>query len=867
MKKILIIDGNSLIHRAFYALPLLQNKHGQYTNAAYGFTNMLLKVLDEQQPTHLAICFDKGKITFRHDKFEEYKGHRKATPQELRPQFQMVKDIVKVLGITSYELEGYEADDLIGSLSRLADEEGYNCLIVTGDRDALQLVSANTEVLLTRKGISQLESYDLKAIDEKYGLTPIQLIDVKGLMGDSSDNIPGVPGVGEKTALKLINQFQSLENVLENIDQVSGKKLKERLEEHKKQALLSKDLATIDRRAPMDLDLDSCCDPQPDYSQTLKLFKELEFTSLVGRFLERMEKEGQGQGQDVSSEDRAEVVLVDSAVELAEKLNLFDTSEPIALYLQNNSSFEVTGIGLSNGKVSLACDSGQEVIKFLDSWLPQFDAIYVHDAKPVYHVWGTDNINIKEDTLLAGYLLNPSASSHQISQLAVEYLSLALRQEDGPEAWAQRAEATYLLATVLREKIVAFEMEKLYQELEQPLAQVLAETEKLGIKVDKAQLEEMGDMLDVSIGELIKKIFALAGREFNINSPKQLGVVLFEDLGLPPIKKTKTGYSTSIEVLEELLPKHKIIEEIIQYRTLVKLKTTYIEGLKPLIDETGRIHTTFNQTITATGRLSSTEPNLQNIPVRLELGRKIRKAFVPSTENKVLLAADYSQIELRVLAHISGDATLKDAFHNKEDIHTRTAAEVFGVAMDEVTKDMRRSAKAVNFGIVYGISEYGLSRDLRITRKQAKEYIDRYFARYHGVQQWIDQVIVEAREAGYVTTLLNRRRYLPDLLNSNWNIRKFGERTAMNTPIQGTAADIIKLAMLAVGNYSKEVREANMLLQVHDELILEVEKDALLEVAGKVKELMESAYSLDVPLVADIKYGSNWYQLEPLQID
>ncbi len=863
MNKMLIIDGNSLIHRAFYALPLLQNKHGQYTNAAYGFTNMLLKVLDEQQPTHLAICFDKGKITFRHDKFEEYKGHRKATPQELRPQFQMAKDIVKVLGITSYELEGYEADDLIGSLSRLADEEDYRCLIVTGDRDALQLVSANTEVLLTRKGISQLERYDLKSIDEKYGVSPAQLIDVKGLMGDTSDNIPGVPGVGEKTALKLIGQFQSLENVLENIDQVSGKKLKERLAEHKEQALLSKDLATIDRHAPMDLDLASCCDPQPDYSQTLKLFKELEFTSLVGRFLERMEKEG----QDVSSEDRAEVVLVDSAVELAEKLNLFDTSKPIALYLQNNSSFEVTGIGLSNGKVSLTCDADREIIQLLDSRLPQFDAIYVHDAKPVYHVWGIDNINIKEDTLLAGYLLNPSASSHQLSQLAVEYLNLALWQEDGAEAWAQRAEAIYLLATALREKIVAFGMEKLYQELEQPLAQVLAETEKLGIKVDKAQLEEMGDMLDVSIGELIKKIFALAGREFNINSPKQLGVVLFEDLGLPPIKKTKTGYSTSIEVLEELLPKHKIIEEIIQYRTLVKLKTTYIEGLKPLIDETGRIHTTFNQTITATGRLSSTEPNLQNIPVRLELGRKIRKAFVPSSENKVLLAADYSQIELRVLAHISGDTTLKDAFHKKEDIHTRTAAEVFGVAMDEVTKDMRRSAKAVNFGIVYGISEYGLSRDLRITRKQAKEYIDRYFARYHGVKRWIDQVIVEAREAGYVTTLLNRRRYLPDLLNSNWNIRKFGERTAMNTPIQGTAADIIKLAMLAVGNYSKKIPEADMLLQVHDELILEVEKDALLEVARKMKELMEGAYCLDVPLVADIKSGSNWYQLEPLHID
>ncbi|MBO8170033.1 MAG: DNA polymerase I [Thermoanaerobacteraceae bacterium] len=866
MKKFLVIDGNSLIHRAFYALPLLQNRRGQYTNAVYGFTNMLLKVLDEQQPQYAAVCFDKGKVTFRHDKFQDYKGHRKATPPELRPQFDLVKQVVAALGISTYELEGYEADDLIGSLVTLADQEGFNSLIVTGDRDALQLVSEGTRVLLTRKGISQLELYDLNAIGEKYGLEPAQLIDVKGLMGDASDNIPGVPGIGEKTALKLIKQYGSLEEVLANIDNISGKKLKERLAQHREQARLSKELATIDRDVPVKLDLEECVLAEPDYSRVLKLFKELEFTSLIGRFLKRME-EGDGDNRDLA-ETAARVISIETAEELTKELEeRFDLDRPVAVYLQRDDRTKsVIGIGIANGEACLGCVTGAEKLRAVRDLLSRCSILLTYDAKGVYRTFGYETATVAEDTLLAGYLLNPSASDHQLSQLAVEYLDLALPQEEGPETWARAADAVYRLAPVLRERLQELQMERLYEELELPLAKVLAKMEAAGIKVDKAKLEQMGEQLDDSIERLTREIYDMAGKEFNINSPKQLGEVLFEDLGLPPVKKTKTGYSTNAQVLEELASKHEIVAKILEYRTLMKLKSTYIEGLKPLINpETGKIHTTFNQTITATGRLSSTEPNLQNIPVRLELGRKIRRAFVPSTPDRVLLAADYSQIELRVLAHVSGDTTLKEAFHNQEDIHTRTAAEVFGVPMDQVTQEMRRSAKAVNFGIVYGISDYGLSRDLGISRKQAKNYIDKYFERYHGVKEWIDRVIVRAREEGFVTTLLNRRRYLPDLLNSNWNIRKFGERTAMNTPIQGSAADIIKLAMLAVDRYLEEVPEAEMLLQVHDELIFEVEKDALHSVAAKVKELMEGAYQLDVPLVVDLKAGPDWYHLEPIE--
>ncbi len=862
MKKFLVIDGNSLIHRAFYALPLLQNKDGQYTNAVYGFTKMFLKVLDEQQPDYVAVCFDKGKVTFRHDRFEEYKRTRKATPPELRPQFVLVKRVLEALGVSMYELENYEADDLIGSLTLAAEKQGFSTLVVTGDRDVLQLVSPTVQVFLTRKGISEVECFDLEAVREKYGLEPQQLIDVKGLMGDQSDNIPGVPGVGEKTALKLISKFGSLEKVLENIDRVSGKKLKERLEEHREQAALSKELATIYREVPLELDLESCCVQKPDYSRVLKLFKELEFTSLVGQVLERMEDAPAGKAM-------GEITVAAESIDLDAKLAAFNRTRPLALYLQPGGStysrVVIEGIGLSDGETMLAVSPGDDNLKTLRGFLAGCAVIITHDAKLTYRALGLDGLVMEDDTLLAGYLLNPSLSSHELPQLAVEHLDLALTTGDEAAGWACRAEAVFRLAPVLREKLKQGGMEKLYREVELPLEKVLARMEAAGIKVDREQLEQMGEMLEEGIARLTGEIYRLAGRKFNINSPKQLRAVLFQDLGLPPLKKTKTGYSTSAQVLEELAPKHEIVAKILEYRTLVKLKSTYIEGLKPLIDpETGKIHTTFNQTITSTGRLSSTEPNLQNIPVRLELGRKIRRAFIPSVPGRVLLAADYSQIELRVLAHISGDNTLKQAFYNGEDIHTRTAAEVFGVPIEQVTREMRRSAKAVNFGIVYGISDFGLARDLGISRKRAQNYIDRYFERYHGVKEWIDRVIFRAREDGYVTTLLNRRRYLPDLLSSNWNVRKFGERTAMNTPIQGSAADIIKLAMLAVDEYLTGVSGVEMLLQVHDELILEVENELLESVAAEVKQRMEQAYQLDVPLVVDMKSGPDWYRLEPL---
>ncbi|WP_366924528.1 DNA polymerase I [Metallumcola ferriviriculae] len=866
MKRFLVIDGNSLIHRAFYALPPLQNKSGQYTNAVYGFTKMFLKVLAEQQADYVAVCFDKGKITFRHDKFEDYKGTRKATPSELRPQFALVKEVLASLGVTMFELDNYEADDLIGSLACAAEKEGFRTLIVTGDRDALQLASKNTEILLTKRGISELDCYGIATVQEKYGLEPYQLIDVKGLMGDQSDNIPGVPGVGEKTALKLINQFGSLEEVLANIDQVSGKKLKERLTEYQEQAVLSKELATIDCQVPLEMDLEGCCVGAPDYPRVLKLFKELEFASLVKEILARMEKSDRKEGKP---QQLGTVTVAKDQRHFKELLNSFDSAKPLALYIEHDAgdNSQIMGLGVSDGHDMLALSfndesdgSGKELAELI-----QKVSVITHDAKLVFRTVGLA-ANVVGDTLLAGYLLNPSLSSHELSQLAVEHLDLALIEE-GPEGWGYRAGAIARMEPLLREKLENDGLDKLYLEVELPLAKVLASMEQTGIKVDGQKLEEMGKALHKDIDRLTTEIYQLAGKEFNINSPKQLGVLLFQDLGLPPLKKTKTGYSTSAQVLEELAPKHDIVAKILEYRTIVKLRSTYIEGLKPLINpKSGKIHTTFNQTITSTGRLSSTEPNLQNIPVRLEIGRKIRQAFVPSSSDRVLLAADYSQIELRVLAHISGDNTLMQAFHNGEDIHTRTAAEVFDVSIDAVTREMRRSAKAVNFGIVYGISDFGLAQDLGISRKKAKDYIERYFARYHGVKEWIDRVIVRAREEGFVTTLLNRRRYLPDLLSSNFNVRKFGERTAMNTPIQGSAADIIKLAMLTVDRHLSGVDGVEMLLQVHDELILEVEKEQLISTAQEVKQFMEQAFELNVPLVVDLKSGSDWYQLEPLDL-
>jgi len=882
MKKFLIVDGNSLIHRAFYALPLLSNAQGEFTNAAYGFTTMFTKILAEEQPNNVIVCFDKGKVTFRTDQYQDYKGHRKATPSELRPQFPLVKKILTALNVAFDEMEGYEADDLIGTMVKKGEEAGLHNLILTGDKDALQLVSDQSTVLLIRKGITEMERFTPQAVHDRYGLTPKQIIDLKGLMGDQSDNIPGVPGVGEKTALKLLHQYHTVEGIYEHIDEIS-QKLKEKLTANRELADLSKKLATIECCVPMEIDFSRYINEEPDYEQLLILYKELEFKSLVKGILERMagqktkpltEEENEGTFNFTRLTDKDQIYRVMEDVVKSPKVAIYVTHR--GNYFNGDISSIAFALSGDNAYTAFfdGNDDKEKLFALQDLFHGEYGEKVVYNAKDLQIMLQEKGIKIKgtsiTDVMLGAYLLNPSSSEYSLESLCLEYLNRALvTSEDEVEDHARRAQVLWQLSDVIKTKIQEQDMQDLYQDVELPLEKVLAEMEVTGVKVEAEQLKVMSRELEGAISEVTEEIFRLAGEEFNINSPKQLGVILFEKLGLPPLKKTKTGYSTNAEVLEQLAEKHEIAAKIIEHRTLVKLKSTYVDGLQPLINaRTGKLHTSFNQTVTATGRLSSTEPNLQNIPIRMELGRQIRKVFVPENEKNFLLAGDYSQIELRVLAHISKDPVLKEAFLEDQDIHTRTAAEVFGVPMDQVDGEMRRRAKAVNFGIVYGISDYGLSRDLGITRKEAKLYIDNYFARYQGVAEYLDRVVAEARDKGYVTTMLNRRRYLPDIFSSNYNVRSFGERTAMNTPIQGSAADIIKVAMVNVFRLLEDQDfRSKMILQVHDELIFDVVPDELGLLAKEIKTLMENAVSLDVPLKVDLKLGRDWYQMEKYNIN
>ncbi|MDA8234499.1 MAG: DNA polymerase I [Clostridia bacterium] len=884
--KFIIIDGNSLIHRAFYALPLLTTSQGVFTNAVYGFTNMLLKIMEEEKPDYLVVAFDKGKPTFRVETYAEYKGHRKGTPDELRPQFPIVKQVLEAMCIPFFEEEGYEADDLIGTLVSRAEQEGINSRVVTGDRDALQLVSEATQVLITRKGISEIEKFDGAALEEKYGLTPQQIIDLKALMGDSSDNIPGVPGVGEKTALKLLHQFGSVEKLYEEIDQVTGK-LKDKLLANKDLAWISKGLATIVRDVPMEISWDECRVCEPDDPRLLELFKNLEFKNLVKKVMDRMGAQGIGSGKGsggVAPEPAHQgaffavegayktVVTLNDWEDLRERLKTVTDVTLAALSADpkgHAGQVAALVLGLKSGEnwyLDLSCEVflNPEVMEELFAFLDDSGINkIVHDGKRLLWLFcntGWPLQGLAFDTMVAAYLVNPAKPSQKFREVCLEYLNTVIPGEDTPENWSAGAALLWQLRDVLNERLLEMGMEKLYYEVELPLVEVLAGMEMAGVAVDGNRLREMSVELTKIIDDLTEVIYALAGENFNINSPKQLAVILFEKLNLPVLKKTKTGYSTDAEVLEQLAEEHQIVDKILEYRQYVKLKSTYVDGLSALINPaTGKIHTTFNQTVTATGRLSSTEPNLQNIPIRLEEGRKIRKVFMPSPDN-LMVTADYSQIELRILAHISGDANLINAFLEEQDIHTRTASEVFDVATTEVTSEMRSRAKAVNFGIVYGISDYGLARDIKVSRTEAKLYIESYFHRYPGVKAWIDEIIAQAKSQGYVTTLLNRRRYLSDILSKNFNIRSFGERTAMNTPIQGSAADIIKLAMVKIQDQlAARDLKTQMLLQVHDELIFDVPKDELEEVVALVKDSMEGAIKLKVPLVVDVKVGPNWY--------
>lgn len=872
--KLLVLDGNSLVYRAFHALPLLTTSKGLITNAAYGFTTMLMKILQEEQPELVAVAFDKGRVTFRNEQYTDYKANRKAMPDELRPQFPIVKDILQAMGIPIFELEGYEGDDIIGTIATRAEVKGLQTLIVTGDRDALQLVSPRTKVLMNRKGISEIDIYDEGKVWERFGVYPNQFIDFRALTGDSSDNIPGVPGIGEKTAAKLLQKYPTLDEILANTEELP-KKQKEKFQEYRDQALLSRKLATIELNVPIEIDWVACNYTGPDYQRLLELFTELEFKQLVKSIIAGNKpgaKINQPKDQDSSTIVETYKVgyhKVTKPEHLTDLLQAVRNASKISLALDGTKETGVDAVAIAtdNQIFHLQTEGKPEHLTVLKEICGDEQiSVLCHDGKHSMWLLHHHDIIIDKlgfDTMVASYLLNPASPNLDLEDIAMENLGIVLPTK-GEVALPARADAIHKLVPKLHEKIKEQQEERLFYEVELPLVTILAEMEIAGVAVDKQILTEMSAELGQSIDTLAKEIAELAGEEFNINSPKQLGVILFEKLGLPVIKKTKTGYSTDASVLEELAEKHDIVDKILQHRQLAKLKSTYADGLANLIDrKTGRIHTTLHQTVTATGRLSSAEPNLQNIPIRLELGRRIRKVFVPRHQNNVIVAADYSQIELRVLAHIAGDASFLEAFNSGQDIHTRTASEVFGVPIDEVTKEMRSRAKAVNFGIVYGISDFGLARDIKVTRAEAKRYIDNFFARCPGVKGYIDRTVAEAKEKGYVTTLLNRRRYLPDLFSPNRMARSFGERTAMNTPIQGSAADIIKLAMVRTQQELKKRKlQTQMVLQVHDELIFDAPKKELPELIELVQECMGNAISLDVPLVVDIKAGPNWHEVK-----
>ncbi|CAL28202.1 DNA polymerase I [Staphylococcus carnosus] len=873
MEKLVLIDGNSLSFRAFYALPLLTNRAGIHTNAVYGFAMLLEKIKKEEQPTNFLVAFDAGKTTFRHETFGDYKGGRQKTPPELSEQFPLIRQLLDAYQIKHYELENYEADDIIGTLSKEADKAGIQTIIVTGDRDLTQLASDNVTIYYTKKGVTDVDHYTPEFIAEKYnGLKPSQIIDMKGLMGDTSDNIPGIAGVGEKTAIKLLNQFETVENLYEHIDEVSGKKLKEKLENGQEDAFMSKQLATIKRDSPIEVSLKDTKLPD-DVDQTAKidLFKELDFKQMLNQI-------------DVSAEDKTEEKREYEVEHNFENINFNDLSEASIHFEVDEGDYltaDILKFGIQADGHFVVINAEQindypELVEWLEN---DQTRKRVYDAKKTYaeaHRLNIDIKNVSFDIMLASYILDPSRSIDDVYSVVHNYGQNYVAEEVNIYGKGRKRQIpedevldTYIASIldaisestpIMYDQLEEFNQLDLFESLELPLARILGEMEELGIYTDVDELKEMEKEIQGKLDTLITRIHDAAGEDFNINSPKQLGVVLFENLKLPVIKKTKTGYSTAVDVLEQLQGEHPIIDDILEYRQLSKLQSTYIEGLQKVIQNDHRIHTHFNQTLAQTGRLSSVDPNLQNIPVRLEEGRRIRKAFKPAEPGNVILSADYSQIELRVLAHITQDESMIKAFREGHDIHTATAMKVFGVEPDEVDSLMRRQAKAVNFGIVYGISDYGLSQSLGITRKAAKQFIDDYLDSFPGVKQYMSDIVKDAKAKGYVETLLHRRRYIPDITSRNFNRRSFAERTAMNTPIQGSAADIIKLAMV---NFDKEIKNkdfhAHLLLQVHDELIFELPEEEVEAFSAFIEDIMDNAIDLDVPLQVDTNYGPTWY--------
>lgn len=865
MDKLILIDGNSLAFRAFYGLPLLSNQSGLHTNAIFGFQKILDKIIREENPTHFLIAFDAGKKTFRHEKYGEYKGGRQKTPPELGEQFAPIRKLIDAYGIKRYEETNYEADDIIGSLSKIADENSMETIIVTGDRDLTQLASDHVTIYFTKKGVTQIDKYTPEFIEEEYGLRPEQIIDMKGLWGDTSDNIPGVPGIGEKTAIKLLKKYDSVEGVYEHIEELKGKQ-RENLENFKDDAFMSKELATIYRDMTFEFSLDDLKLPPEDVDAKIKVFKEFEFNSLLENLNE----------SPVKNTTTFETNRVDSIDTLGKDVSLYLESEE-ANYLLNEPNVLVVTDG-ENSYVTAVEDVDKNE---LEEFLKTRKSVNTYDLKrqiAFLNQLGVSFNQFTEDIMLGAFLLDPGKKIEDVSS-TVEQFNIQIDSdeshygkgrskknptiEETKDFTEKKALAIHHALPLLEQKLKDDCMYTLWKELEIPLSKVLSEMEIKGITVDINTLKEMETELEERLDHLKSKIYEIAGEEFNINSPKQLGVVLFEHLELPIIKKTKTGYSTAADVLEALRPQHEIIDYILEYREIQKLQSTYVIGLQGQIHEDGRIHTRFNQTLAQTGRLSSVEPNLQNIPIRLEEGRKIRKAFVPKSDENVLLSLDYSQIELRVLASISKDEKMIDAFKEGKDIHTTTAANVYNVKSSDVTSTMRSNAKAVNFGIVYGISDYGLSQQLGITRKEAKAFIDTYLDTFVNVKEYMKYIVQDAKRDGYVSTLLGRRRYVPDINSRNFNARSFSERIAMNSPIQGTAADIIKLAMV---NYyesdQKDKFNAELLLQIHDELVFDIPKSELDDFIAFIKDIMEHALEMEVPLKVEYEYGPNWYTME-----
>ncbi|MCH8647838.1 DNA polymerase I [Staphylococcus lugdunensis] len=874
MDKLVLIDGNSLSFRAFYALPLLSNKAGIHTNAIYGFAMLLEKILKEEQPNHFLVAFDAGKTTFRHEKYSEYKGGRQSTPPELSEQFPYIRQLLDAYHIKYYELENYEADDIIGTLSKQAEASGLETIIITGDRDLTQLATDHVTIYYTKKGITDVDHYTPEYIAEKYnGLLPKQIIDMKGLMGDTSDNIPGVAGVGEKTAIKLLNQFHSVEGVYNHLDEVSGKKLKENLENSKADAFMSKDLATINCDSPIKVNLkDTIMGDLNDNKDKIELFQKLEFKQLLNDI------------DSSASENNSETEHNFEVIHHFDNINFKKLDNAIIHFEIDGSNYlkdKILKFGLyaQNQYIVISAEDIHQYTELIE-WLENdHNNKIVFDAKKTYVAAHRLEINLQHidfDVMLASYIIDPSRTIEDVQSVVSYYNQNFVKSDIAVYGKGKKRQvplddvlevhiaaimqAIYNCKPLMSDILSDHNQMDLLNNLELPLARILADMEETGIYTDVNDLKKMQNELQEKLDNLVSEIYEAAGESFNINSPKQLGIVLFETLKLPIIKKTKTGYSTAVDVLEQLQGKHPIIDYILEYRQLSKLQSTYVEGLQKVISDDQRIHTRFNQTLAQTGRLSSIDPNLQNIPIRLEEGRKIRKAFKPTSDDYVILSADYSQIELRVLAHMTQDESLKEAFIHGDDIHAATAMKVFGVEKDQVNDLMRRQAKAVNFGIVYGISDYGLSQNLGITRKKAKAFIDDYLASFPGVKQYMTDIVKDAKANGYVETLLHRRRYIPDITSRNFNLRSFAERTAMNTPIQGSAADIIKLAMV---QFDKNVRETNyhakLLLQVHDELIFEVPKSEVQDFSEFVEEIMDNALTLSVPLLVDSSYGATWY--------